>query len=76
MEIRNFYFAPKGVHKLIAGDSAVKYVAPNTFSKIEGTPNVYSYDSLRGYASIGFHFFNETLKRDEVVCKKKKLSFA
>eukprot|EP00039_Didymoeca_costata_P003364 m.67169 g.67169 ORF g.67169 m.67169 type:complete len:394 (-) comp11867_c0_seq4:59-1240(-) len=56
----------KGVHKLIAGDSAVKYVAPNTFSKIEGTPNVYSYDSLRGYASIGFHFFNETLKRDEV----------
>ena len=54
------------VDTLVSGRPLATFVAPNTVSRIEGTPNIYTFDATAGTAEIGFHFQNETLVRDEV----------
>lgn len=51
---------------LISGRPLATFIAPNAVSRIEGTPNVYSFDATAGTAEIGFHYQNESLVRDEV----------
>ena len=54
------------VQQLLLGKAAKMFTAPNTVSRLEGTPNVYSFDAARGTVEVGFHYQNETLLRDEV----------
>jgi len=54
------------VDTFVSGRPLATFVAPNTVSRIEGTPNIYAFDATAGTAEIGFHFQNETLVRDEV----------
>ena len=52
--------------QLLLGKASKIYTAPNTISRLEGTPNIYTFDSTKGTLDIGFHYQNETLLRDEV----------
>jgi hypothetical protein len=54
------------IDTLISGKPLSMYTAPNTISRIEGTPNIYSFDDTKQTIEIGFHYQNESLIRDEV----------
>jgi hypothetical protein len=56
----------KSIDTLISGRPVGTFTAPNTISRIEGTPNIYRFDPLAGVVELGFHYQNETLLRDQV----------
>ena len=56
----------ESVDTFISGKPLVMYTAPNTISRIEGTPNIYRFDPTLQLIELGFHYQNETLVRDQV----------
>lgn len=56
------------LNSLFSGNYSYQFDAPNTFSNLEGTPNIYSVtlspDILHSQISVGFHYYDREKNGD------------